>query len=190
MDVQKEHEVTTTRARRDPEGRRRAIIDATVQLITELGINDVNHRRIAARAGVPLGATTQYFASREDLLNAALQQMEAECERDLDRLADDLATSADPVVTVAEFFHQYLREDAQSQAALAFFLVALQARQLTELTDRWDERQREVLQRHFDRRFADAAATHAYGLYVQVSCTRQVPTLDDTVWVLRRFLEA
>ena len=52
--------------------RRDAIIQATVALIMREGLGAVSHRTIAREAGVPLGATTYYFASKTELLRDAL----------------------------------------------------------------------------------------------------------------------
>jgi TetR/AcrR family transcriptional regulator, regulator of biofilm formation and stress response len=44
-----------------------------VRLLGEQGRQAVTHRAVAERAGVPLGATTYYFDSRDDLLAQALR---------------------------------------------------------------------------------------------------------------------
>jgi DNA-binding transcriptional regulator YbjK len=55
------------------EGRRAAILEATLRVIAAGGVDDVTHRRVAAEAGVPLGSTTYYFASRDDLVRDAFR---------------------------------------------------------------------------------------------------------------------
>ncbi|OEU96878.1 TetR/AcrR family transcriptional regulator [Streptomyces oceani] len=57
----------------DPE-RRQRLIDATLRVVGEHGVAGLSHRRVAAEADVPLGSTTYHFASRDDLLHAALGQ--------------------------------------------------------------------------------------------------------------------
>ncbi|AHH20015.1 transcriptional regulator, TetR family [Nocardia nova SH22a] len=52
---------------------RRRILDVTLDLIGEHGIDGVSNRIIARRAGVSLGTLTYHFASRDDLLSEALQ---------------------------------------------------------------------------------------------------------------------
>ena len=52
-------------------GRREKILDATLALIAEGGVDSVSHRRVAEAARVPLGSTTYYFESREHLLREA-----------------------------------------------------------------------------------------------------------------------
>jgi DNA-binding transcriptional regulator YbjK len=61
------------------EERRQALLEATLGIIEQEGLEGVTHRRVADAAGVPLAATTYYFSSKEDLMQAA---MEALIERD------------------------------------------------------------------------------------------------------------
>src|SRR3954469_6049335 len=53
-------------------GRRAVLIHAAVGLIAREGLAAVSHRTVAKAAGVPLGATTYYFASKTELLREAL----------------------------------------------------------------------------------------------------------------------
>lgn len=55
--------------------RRDAIIAAAAALVLEVGPAAVTHRAIAARAEVPLAATTYYFDSLDDLVGAAGTQL-------------------------------------------------------------------------------------------------------------------
>ena len=60
--------------RYDPE-RRQRIIDAAIRIVELKGIDALSHRTVAAEADVPLGSTTYHFASLDDLLVAALEQV-------------------------------------------------------------------------------------------------------------------
>lgn len=51
--------------------RRQQILEATLRLIARDGVRAVRHRAIASEAGVPLAATTYYFADLGDLLQQA-----------------------------------------------------------------------------------------------------------------------
>jgi len=53
--------------------RRTTILDATLRLIASDGVDAITHRRVAAAADVPLGSTTYYFESREQLLREAFR---------------------------------------------------------------------------------------------------------------------
>ena len=119
--------------------RREQILEATLRVIGRSGRQAVTHRAVAEEAGVPLGSTTYYFDSRDDLLRQALEHVAAsEVERNTrrgeelrsvgsarelaDRLVDDLVAAAtDRVAYIAEYElwleagqRPELREAAQS----------------------------------------------------------------------------
>jgi TetR/AcrR family transcriptional regulator, regulator of biofilm formation and stress response len=72
------------------QGRREQILEATLRVIGREGREAVTHRAVAEEAGVPLGSTTYYFDSRDDLLGQALEHVSAlEVER-YSRLGEDL----------------------------------------------------------------------------------------------------
>jgi DNA-binding transcriptional regulator YbjK len=73
------------RAAARPRGaaRREALLEATLRIVADTGADAVTHRRVAEVAELPLASTTYYFASKEELLTAAL---ELAAERDLARL--------------------------------------------------------------------------------------------------------
>jgi DNA-binding transcriptional regulator YbjK len=102
-------------------GRREQILEATLRVIGRGGRQAVTHRAVAAEAGVPLGSTTYYFDSRDDLLQQALEHVAAsEVERYTvlgqelravkspkelaDRLIDELVARAkDRIAYIAEY---------------------------------------------------------------------------------------
>ncbi|MDB1088467.1 TetR family transcriptional regulator [Streptomyces sp. ACA25] len=62
-------------ARRYDPDRRERIVSAAVRVVGERGIAGLSHRAVAAEADVPLGSTTYHFSSLDDLLVAALRQV-------------------------------------------------------------------------------------------------------------------
>jgi TetR/AcrR family transcriptional regulator, regulator of biofilm formation and stress response len=56
-----------------PRPRREHLLEVTIELVAREGIDAVTHRRVAELARVPLGSTTYYFASREEMLVEALK---------------------------------------------------------------------------------------------------------------------
>ena len=56
--------------RLDPQ-RRDRIIDAVLECIADDGVAGTSHRKVAARADVPLGSMTYHFDGMDDLLVAA-----------------------------------------------------------------------------------------------------------------------
>jgi DNA-binding transcriptional regulator YbjK len=64
--------------------RRQEILEATLRLIGESGVNSVTHRAVAQDANVALASTTYYFDSKSALVEEALELMIArstECVR-------------------------------------------------------------------------------------------------------------
>lgn len=59
--------------------RRNALVQAAADIAAEHGFGAVSHRAVARRAGVPLGSTTYYFASLDDLLGSVADVMVREC---------------------------------------------------------------------------------------------------------------
>jgi DNA-binding transcriptional regulator YbjK len=50
--------------------RRNQILDAAIDILTDVGIGGVTHRQIDERAGLPAGTTSNYFRTRLALLEA------------------------------------------------------------------------------------------------------------------------
>lgn len=78
--------------------RRDALLEAAVRVFAEGGIRAVTHRAVAAEAGLPLAATTYYFASIQELVRDAIRHHVTSWIGSLQQLTDaplDLADLAD-----------------------------------------------------------------------------------------------
>jgi TetR/AcrR family transcriptional regulator, regulator of biofilm formation and stress response len=64
--------------------RRRELLDATLRVIGRGGLAGVDHRAVAAEAGVPLGSTTYYFSSKDDMVTQTFAHV---AEQEDERLA-------------------------------------------------------------------------------------------------------
>ncbi|UJP09202.1 TetR family transcriptional regulator [Microbacterium sp. KUDC0406] len=125
------------RRRRDPEARRRAIIEATAELITEVGVDAVTHRMIAARAGVPLGATTQYFDTLDDLRAAALQLMVDHVDQQMAVLRNEIAERGASPAVLAAIIHAALVDAVAVQTDRAVVTAAVRDPQLRRMARQW-----------------------------------------------------
>ena len=67
--------------------RRAALVDAAIEVLAARGARGLTFRAVDAEAGVPAGTTSNYFASRDDLLTQAGGRI-------YQRLAPDAATVA------------------------------------------------------------------------------------------------
>jgi DNA-binding transcriptional regulator YbjK len=61
-------------------GRRVELLDAAIEIVGTRGVRGLTHRAVDAEAGVPAGSTSNYFRTREALIDALVERF-AERER-------------------------------------------------------------------------------------------------------------
>lgn len=146
-------------ARRDPEARRRTIVTAAVRAIAEVGIGNVTHRRIAQLAGVPLGSTTYYFPTLDDLVAAALREAIEYARADAEAWAEELTMSTDVTSTFVEVAERYLSDREQVLLEYELYLAAARSPELRPVAQLWIDGLRGICARFAgkDRGFALAA---------------------------------
>jgi TetR/AcrR family transcriptional regulator, cholesterol catabolism regulator len=88
--------------------RRARLLEAVVEIVTEVGPQALQMREVAERSGVALGTAYKYFRSREQLLAAAL----AEWQQPL--WARMSSVSRSPGADTAELVSAYLRRALRS----------------------------------------------------------------------------
>ena len=81
--------------------RRDQLVRAACTLLEEQGFDALGHRTVAARAGLPLAATTYYFASLDDLTEAAAKAFGEPLMRQARALTASLPLPPQPPDTVA-----------------------------------------------------------------------------------------
>ena len=128
------------------EARREAILRATIGIIGERGTDAVTHRAVAERAGLPLSATTYWFASKEQLLQETLLLAAREEVERIERVVLELAPRELDVLEWARAVSAVLAEDLQSDPArhVAFTELVLEGTRrpwLGEEVARWHEAQ-------------------------------------------------
>lgn len=128
-----------TRRRRDPEARRREIVTAAAELIVEIGSDALTHRKVAARAGVPLGATTQYFATLDDLRDAALGALVAEVEAGIEATRRAVVAEGVTPTGLARLVHKALEDARAVRADRAVVTAAVHDPRVRDLARRWSD---------------------------------------------------
>jgi DNA-binding transcriptional regulator YbjK len=105
-----------------------------VKLLGERGRQAVTHRAVAEEAGVPLGATTYYFDSRDDLLAQALRSISEARIENAGSVAEDLLR-ADTPEKLADELVEWLIEavDPSRNLYVAEFELWLEAARRPEL---------------------------------------------------------
>ena len=135
---------------------REAIVAATVGIVAREGVAAVTHRRVAAEADVALSSTTWHFATKADILEAALHWT---ARREVDRIgaiADHLgSTELDPSAW-AEELADWLLEQLTVEREIAVALYRLQVELLgsagaLEVHREWGDGLRAVGERVLER---------------------------------------
>ncbi|GAC67310.1 TetR/AcrR family transcriptional regulator [Gordonia soli] len=156
------------RRRRDPAERRRSIVAAATELVRELGSAGLTHRLVAERAGVPLGATTQYFATLDDLRAEALAALADEVDVSLSEVADALIGHGPSPEAFARTLHDYISDEQMARADMALLSAAMVDPHLRDLALRWSTGLIDLLSPHVGAgtaravtAFVDGATIHA-----------------------------
>ncbi|MGP4112265.1 TetR/AcrR family transcriptional regulator [Streptomyces sp. 4N509B] len=134
----------------DPE-RRDRIIDAALDLVAEQGVAGISHRKVAARAGVPLGSMTYHFDGMAELLREAFTRFVDDRATAFEEHLAPATTPAEAAEAVTDAIHHIAVGD-QRALVLTLELYTLAAREpaFRELTHGWMARSRRCLARHFD----------------------------------------
>ncbi len=107
--------------------RRTLLADAAVRVLAQQGSRGLTHRAIDTAAEVPKGTTSNYFTSRDEVIDAILLRISERLQPDPDIHAD-LAQRPPGV----ELFTEYLRDivhrlTGDRDAAIALFELRLEA---------------------------------------------------------------
>lgn len=131
--------VTKARRRRDPEARRREIVEAAAELIVEIGVDALTHRKVAARACVPLGATTQYFDTLDDLRDAALGFLVREIELRIEATRQAVESVGVTPEALARLITASLADARALETDRAVVTAAVHDPRVRELARRWSD---------------------------------------------------
>jgi DNA-binding transcriptional regulator YbjK len=135
--------------------RRLLLLQATLRLIATDGIDAVSHRSVAELADVPLGSTTYWFASRQDMLREALEYfVRTEIETVRERLGGVLGRRLSRRRLVDEFTAHLLAQLGEDRwrAVAQYALVQEAARrpELERVCREWTEAWEEALSEMFE----------------------------------------
>jgi DNA-binding transcriptional regulator YbjK len=139
------------RPRRTDPGRRDRIVDTAIELVAEVGVAGVSHRRIADRADVPLGSMTYHFAGMDELLHEAFTRFAEGVAARFEAVLGAAATPEEAVTAVIDLVHDLSRPDGDPERVVTYELYTLAARdpRYRAITTAWMRRSRVELERHF-----------------------------------------
>ncbi|MEU4565916.1 TetR family transcriptional regulator [Micromonospora sp. NPDC023956] len=144
---------------------------AVVEVIAEVGIGRTTHRAVAARAGVPLGATTYYFPTLADLVAAGLARAGADLDAELVRWADHLGDGLDLPARLTRLTCEYLANRSRALTEFELYLAAARSPELRPLARSWRDQVRRLLTPMVGDRAAVAVAALLDGVAVQSIAT-------------------
>jgi DNA-binding transcriptional regulator YbjK len=178
--------------RRDPVRRQREIIDAAAELVAEVGAAALTHRLVAARAGVPLGSTTQYFATLDDLRAAALTRLADDVRLYVDQVAEAMDESRDvdeAMAMLAKGLHEYLSDERLVRADAMLSASAVLDPQVRPLTDTWYAGLSTVLAARLGAVAAERVVIFIGGATWHAALNALPPSLDTIAGSLGALLE-
>lgn len=136
--------------RNDPD-RRDRIIDACLEVVSRFGVAGTSHRKVAAQAGVPLGAMTYYFEGMDELLEEAFARFASTVS---DRFEARMAAAADAEAArdavVAIVLEDVFGDERELVLSHELYTLAAREPAYRSLTTQWMARSRTALERHFD----------------------------------------
>lgn len=98
--------MTQSRQRLDPQARRRQLIDVAMQVFAKDGLERAGHGDIAKLANVSTATVFNYFPTREDLVDAVLEEIRGQIRAMFAAMGETKAETAMGVrVMVAAFDH-------------------------------------------------------------------------------------
>lgn len=141
----------TRRGRPNDPGRRDRIIDACLDVIAQEGVAGTSHRKVAAAAGVPLGAMSYYFDGMDALLHEAFARFATGVSDGFERRMAEATDRTEAQRAVVAIIVEDVFGD-QRDLVLSHELYTLAARKpaFRDLTSAWMRRSRAALERHFD----------------------------------------
>lgn len=173
---------------RDPD-RRERIARAAITVVAERGVDKLTHRAVAAAAGVPLGSTTYYFATLDDLLASALRQA---AEDDVDHLrewADRLGLDGDLAGALSDLVLYYLGPALpQTIVQHQLYIAALHKPALRHVSQEWDTALADLFASYTDSATGRALSVLFCGLLLQGIVRESVPSRDEIETIFRRVL--
>ncbi|GAA0990074.1 TetR/AcrR family transcriptional regulator [Nocardiopsis tropica] len=151
-------------SRRDPEGRRRAMVEAAAQEMVANGSSALTHRRVAELARVPLGATTYYFDSLDDLRAAALQAIAEQADEELREFAQEIHDCDGRPEGIAALFAAYLGDRERLRAESLLYFAGVDNPELRPFAQQWVQGVTEILQAYAAPEAARATAVYLDGV--------------------------
>ncbi|MEU0068786.1 TetR family transcriptional regulator [Streptomyces sp. NPDC006332] len=132
--------------RHDPE-RRTRILDAALDVLVTDGAANMTHRKVAARADVPLGSVTYHFSSLAELQTQAFARYVEQRTAEFEGLFTEVETREHLVKVLVDLVQGGPSRRRSAVLGFELHLAALRDPALRALTQKWTRDSRAVLAR-------------------------------------------
>lgn len=162
-----ENKEKKVRSKRDPQGRRRAIAQAAAELLLFEGPKSVTHRSVAKKAQVPLGSTTQYFSSINELKRAGYDVISRGVERGYDELIAQSEKAKNDSEALTVCIYDYVTNIEEVRADMVLSAAAIKDEELRALLERNNERYEASLKQYMSDNQAKMISVFTNGLMLE-----------------------
>lgn len=158
------------------ETRRQQLIQATLESIAEVGLQDTTILSISGKAQLSSGIISHYFGGKQGLIEAALRHLLEQLRQDLlQRLGDGQVSPEQRLLAIVEAnFSEFQRSELAGRTWLSFWARAAHEPGLARLQRINNRRLYSNLRYAFARRLPAAAASDA---------ARQAAAMIDGFWL-------
>lgn len=159
--------------------RRQAIARAAARILRLAGIEGVTHRAVADEAGVPLGSTTYYFSSRDELLEAATECVVEESVNWFEGWASEVEPDSfdDELPRMMYDYMTTRRDEAVTDVEL--FVLAARRPELRVHTSKWSTSTAAVLNKFVAEEIAERLAIAMHGITLVSIASDRTLSLDE-----------
>ncbi|WP_243793951.1 TetR/AcrR family transcriptional regulator [Saccharopolyspora gloriosae] len=180
---------TESATRRKDPARKERIARAAIAVVGERGIEKLTHRAVAAAADVPLGSTTYYFRTLDDLLAEALRHSAQDDVAELRAWADAIDGGAELATALGDLVLRYLGpERTRTVVQHELYIAALHRPALAHVSTEWDAALVELFTFYTDPVTGRALSAVFCGLLLQGIVRESVPSRDEIETTFRRVL--
>lgn len=155
--------------------------------MAQRGVEGLTHRAVASAADVPLGSTTYYYATLDDLLSSAMRIAVQETKQRLAQWSAGLRPDADLVAALGAYIVELTGTNREALIVqYELYMAALRRPALGEVSRAWDGALSETLADHTDSESADVLALVAQALMLHSVTSGTALSSDDVEPALRR----
>lgn len=172
----------------DP-NRRVRIAEAAIAVAMTEGLDAVTHRRVAAEADVPLGSTTYYFRTIDDLLAVAMEMAAQRGVEALQLWESQLPKDADMAEALTSYVMDLLGDNrSATDFESNLYALAYTRRALRKAAADWDLGLTKVLCHRTDEVTGKMLGVALCGLQLQLVLSDEMPKREEILRIFRRAL--